>query len=65
VGNEILIKAISKACGKGERQIKEEFAVEGDLGVVAAQSKSSQKTMDTFFKKKAEPDPLTVSKTFL
>jgi DNA ligase N terminus. len=56
IGNEILVKAIAKASGRSEKQIRDSNNQIGDLGKVAAQSKASQSTMDKFFikNKKAE-----------
>ena len=36
----------------------------GDLGEVAQNSKSTQKTMDAFFTKKKVKDPLSIEKVF-
>jgi hypothetical protein len=52
VGREILTKAISKSCGKSEKQIRDAFQTVGDLGDVAMTAKTTQKTMDSYFIKK-------------
>jgi len=41
IGKEILLKAISKSCGREVRQLSKEYQKEGDLGAVAANSKMS------------------------
>lgn len=51
VGHEMTVKAISKACGKAPKDIREMYKQEGDLGKVAQLSKSSQATLGGFFKK--------------
>jgi hypothetical protein len=35
VGHEVSVKAISKACGKAPKEIRELYKEEGDLGLVA------------------------------
>lgn len=40
MGNETLSKAISNSCGKSTKEIRDLFNKEGDLGKVAAISKS-------------------------
>ncbi|XP_026403288.1 DNA ligase 1-like [Papaver somniferum] len=55
IGDAAIIKSLSEAYGKSETQIKKELKKEGDLGLVAKASRSSQSTM---FK----PAPLTVAK---
>ncbi|XP_014294490.1 DNA ligase 1 [Halyomorpha halys] len=52
-----LMKAIAQATGRSMAQIKSDAASLGDLGLVAEQSKSSQRTMFT-------PPPLTVQSVF-
>lgn len=59
IGKEILTKAISKSCGKSEKQIRDAFQAVGDLGEVAMTAKSTQKTMDSYFIKKKEAARLT------
>lgn len=61
VGNETTVKAISKATGCSEKQLREQAVKLGDLGKAAALNKSSQSTMDRFFKKNAKKEPLTVN----
>eukprot|EP00890_Picochlorum_soloecismus_P002104 jgi/Picsp_1/2895/NSC_01120-R1_dna ligase len=53
IGDSILIKSISQATGRKEAAIKADCDENGDLGMVAANARGSQKTM---FK----PKPLTV-----
>ena len=57
VGESFLIKAIANTTGRNPKQIKEDLAKVGDLGLVAESSKSSQKTM-------FQPKPLTVEAVF-
>jgi DNA ligase-1 len=64
VGKEILTKAISKSCGKSEKQIRDSFQIEGDLGEVAMKAKLTQKTMDSYFIKKKEIGSLTINRVF-
>lgn len=52
IGKEILLKAISKSCGMSEKQIRDKNVQIGDFGQIAQSSKSTQKTMDSFFTKK-------------
>lgn len=54
VGDSILIKAICDATGRKKDAVEEAYEKEGDLGVVAVQSRTSQKTL-TFA---AKPKPL-------
>ena len=51
VGHEVSVKAISKACGKTPKEIRELYKEEGDLGAVAQKSKKGQGTLGGFFKK--------------
>ena len=46
------------------KQIRENHMKLGDLGEVAQNSKSTQKTMDAFFTKKKAKDPLSIEKVF-
>lgn len=64
VGREILTKAISKSCGKSEKQIRDAFQTVGDLGEVAMTAKLTQKTMDSYFIKKKETARLTINHVF-
>lgn len=57
IGESLLIKAISESTGRSAQVIKTELKKEGDLGLVAMNSKASQKTI---FK----PKPLTVPTVF-
>ncbi|KIK70964.1 hypothetical protein GYMLUDRAFT_33053 [Collybiopsis luxurians FD-317 M1] len=57
IGESLLIKAISESTGRSLATIKAELKKEGDLGLVAMNSKNSQKTL---FK----PKPLTVDFVF-
>ena len=49
VGHEMVVKAVAKSCGKSVQQIRDAFKKEGDLGLVAASSKRSQKNLGSFF----------------
>ena len=49
VGHEMVVKAVSKSCGKSVQQIRDAFKKEGDLGIVAAISKKTQKNLSNFF----------------
>ena len=49
VGHEMVVKAVAKSCGKSVQQIRDAFKKEGDLGLVAASSKKSQKNLGSFF----------------
>lgn len=53
IGDATLIKALCQATGRKESVIKDEYDETGDLGIVAAHARASQKTM---FK----PKPLTI-----
>ena len=55
LGDATLIKAICQATGRKESAVKAEYDETGDLGIVAAHARASQKTM---FK----PKPLTIRK---
>ncbi|KAI0726163.1 ATP-dependent DNA ligase [Fomitopsis betulina] len=57
IGESLLIKAIAESTGRSLSVIKTELKKEGDLGLVAMNSKNSQKTL---FK----PKPLTVPFVF-
>ncbi|KAF8642309.1 hypothetical protein AX16_009579 [Volvariella volvacea WC 439] len=57
VGESLLIKAIAESTGRSLNLIKADLKSEGDLGLVAMNSKGSQKTL---FK----PKPLTISFVF-
>ena len=45
IGDMVLIRAISQATGRSNDKIKADMQAEGDLGIVAQNSKSSQKMM--------------------
>ena len=45
IGDATLIKALGEATGRKESAIKEDYRNEGDLGIVAMMSRSTQKTM--------------------
>lgn len=47
-----------------EKQVRDQHTKIGDLGEVAQNSKSSQRTMDSFFTKKKTKEPLTIEKVF-
>ncbi|TCD71554.1 hypothetical protein EIP91_008935 [Steccherinum ochraceum] len=57
IGESLLVKAIGESTGRNLSTIKSELKKEGDLGLVAMNSKNSQKTL---FK----PKPLTVPFVF-
>ncbi|KAH7910937.1 ATP-dependent DNA ligase [Hygrophoropsis aurantiaca] len=57
IGESLLIKAISESTGRSLSTVKADLKKEGDLGLVAMNSKNSQKTL---FK----PKPLTVPFVF-
>lgn len=57
IGDSSIIKALAQACGKSEKDVKKRYDSEGDLGIVAQKSRSSQSMM-------RKPDPLTVTKVF-
>ncbi|KAH8100697.1 DNA ligase I [Cristinia sonorae] len=57
IGESLLVKAIGESTGRNLNTIKSELKKEGDLGLVAMNSKNSQKTL---FK----PKPLTVPFVF-
>ncbi|KIY71586.1 ATP-dependent DNA ligase [Cylindrobasidium torrendii FP15055 ss-10] len=57
IGESILIKAIGESTGRSLQTIKSELKKEGDLGLVAMNSKNAQKTL---FK----PKPLTIPSVF-
>ena len=65
IGNEILVKAIAQWSGRSGPKIKKHYNKVGDLGQVAMESKATQKTMFSFFKKKVEKvKVLTFDKVF-
>lgn len=47
IGESILIKAVANATGRSTANIKKDMDKLGDLGLVAQNSKSNQKTMFT------------------
>ncbi|KAK9462887.1 ATP-dependent DNA ligase [Lipomyces oligophaga] len=57
LGESILMKAIGECTGRSPAQLKADYRETGDLGTVAKESRSAQKTM---FK----PKPLTVEAVF-
>jgi DNA ligase-1 len=52
VGDSLLIKAICEATGRKKDAVDEAYEKEGDLGVVAVQSRNSQKTLGFAMKPK-------------
>ena len=46
---QCVVKAVAKSCGKSVQQIRDAFKKEGDLGLVAASSKRTQKNLGNFF----------------
>lgn len=57
IGDATLIKALAEATGSSEAVIKDKYKSEGDLGVVAMTSRSTQRTM-------FQPAPLTLRGVF-
>ncbi|KAL1929838.1 hypothetical protein VTP01DRAFT_992 [Rhizomucor pusillus] len=57
IGESLLMKAIAESTGRNMKQIKSDADKIGDLGTVAKESKSSQRTL-------YKPKPLTVSHVF-
>eukprot|EP01012_Entosiphon_sulcatum_P047072 TRINITY_DN636_c0_g1_i1.p1 TRINITY_DN636_c0_g1~~TRINITY_DN636_c0_g1_i1.p1 ORF type:complete len:708 (+),score=105.73 TRINITY_DN636_c0_g1_i1:1073-3196(+) len=57
VGDALLIKSIAECAGKTEKFVKEQYHKDGDLGVVAQQSRATQQTL-------RKPMPLTVRGVF-
>jgi DNA ligase-1 len=53
IGDSFLIKAITTSTGRSKKRVKSDYEKSGDLGIVAEQSRSAQKTL---FK----PKPLTI-----
>jgi DNA ligase-1 len=47
IGESILIKAVAAVTGRSTANIKKDMEKQGDLGLVAQSSKTSQKTMFT------------------
>ena len=41
IGHEVSVKAIAKACGKLPKEIREQFKIEGDLGIVIQKGKNA------------------------
>lgn len=58
------MKSVARSCGMSEKQVRDQVNKVGDLGEVAQNSKSSQKTMDSFFTKKKAKVALTIEKVF-
>lgn len=65
IGDSILIKAIVEATGSTQAQVKSKYESVGDLGIVAMNCKSKQRTLGGFFGSKttvtAKPKTLTSS----
>jgi hypothetical protein len=53
IGDAILLRALAQATGRQEAQLKKEYDDLGDLGEVACNSKSKQRTI-------FQPKPLTI-----
>lgn len=64
IGNETLFKAVAKATGLSEKQVKTQTNSLGDLGDVACQGKDKQKNLTSFFTKKAKIEPHTVESVY-
>jgi DNA ligase-1 len=54
IGDSLLVKAVAVATGRKPEGVKEDYAKEGDLGIVALNSRTSQKTISFA----AKPKPL-------
>ena len=52
IGQETLVKVVSKMSGKGIQQIRGELRKKGGLGIVAADNRSGQKRIGNFFQAK-------------
>lgn len=57
IGDSILVKAVCEATGRNKDAVEADYQREGDLGVVALSSRSSQKTLSFV----AKPKPLPAS----
>jgi len=57
IGDMVLIKAISQATGRPNNKIKDDMKEAGDLGIVAQNSKGSQKMM-------FQPKPLKMGQVY-
>ena len=57
IGDATIIKALSECTGRTEKKIKDDLKREGDLGVVALSSRSTQSTL-------VQPKPLLVRQVF-
>lgn len=57
IGEQLLMKVISRSTGRTMKQVKDDAKNTGDLGIVAEQSKSKQNTL-------IAPKPLTVDGVF-
>jgi len=64
VGFEILRSCTAKATGRSDKEIRQEFSSQGDLGEVVESCKSTQKSLSGFFIKKGPPTVLTCSEVF-
>ena len=61
IGNETLYKAVAKATGMGERDVKKAEKEDGDLGVVFAKKKGTQGSISSFCDKKVKVAPPTIA----
>ena len=57
IGESLLVKAIAKTTGSSDKQIKAKLDKQGDLGLVAESSRSSQRTL-------FQPKPLEIPGVF-
>lgn len=64
IGKEILVKSVAHSCGMAEKAVRDQTNKVGDLGEVAQNSKTSQKSMDSFLTKRKAKAPLTIEKFF-
>ena len=67
IGDGILFKAVAKATGLSDKQVKQQYNTIGDLGTVASKNKQRQSGMNMFITRaKTEPHALThVYNTFI
>lgn len=64
VGNETLYKAVAKATGVGEREIKRFEKEEGDLGVVFSKKKATQGSISLFCNKQTKVTPQSIAQVY-
>ncbi|CDW77798.1 dna ligase 1 [Stylonychia lemnae] len=66
IGLELLSNSVAKACGKSVKQIREQYKIDGDYGIVVEKGKGAQKSLGNFFKKQetTKAKPLTFRKVY-